>query len=70
MKKDLAIFNHSNVRIERSAEGNLVVRSRVIAEQLGKRHDNVIRDLEQILKTSDSSSLIISSFYEVEGLEM
>lgn len=67
MKKDLAIFNHSNVRIERSAEGNLVVRSRVIAEQLGKRHDNVIRDLEQILKTSESSSLIISSFYEVEG---
>ena len=67
MKKDLAIFNHSNVRIERSAEGNLVVRSRVIAEQLGKRHDNVIRDLEQILETSDVSSLIISSFYEVEG---
>lgn len=67
MKKDLAIFNHSNVRIERSAEWNLVVKSRVIAEQLGKRHDNVIRDLEQILETSDSSSLIISSFYEVEG---
>ena len=44
-----------------------VVSSRVIAEQLEKRHDNVVRDLEKILETSDVSSLIKSSTYEVPG---
>ncbi|MEE0138833.1 Rha family transcriptional regulator [Fusobacterium ulcerans] len=43
------------------------VSSRTIADGLGKRHDNVLRDLEQILETSNVSSLIISSFYEVKG---
>ena len=53
-------------RIE-NRDGKLVVSSRVIAEQLGKRHDHIIRDLEQILETPNLGSLIISSTYEVEG---
>ena len=66
-KKDLVLFNANDVRIERNEEGTLVVSSRIIAEQLGKRHDNVVRDLEQILENGDLMSLIISSTYEVSG---
>lgn len=47
--------------------GQNVVSSRTIAEQLGKRHDNVVRDLEKILETSNVSSLIIPSTYKVIG---
>lgn len=50
--------------------GTLVVSSRVIAKELGKRHDNIIRDLENILQnseTSNLSSLIIPSIYKVNG---
>ena len=56
-----------NVLIDRTKEGTPVVTSRVIAEQLGRRHDNVVRDLEQILETSDLRNLIIPSDYSVEG---
>ncbi len=55
------------IKIERNEKGILVVSSRVIAEQLGKRHDNVVRDLERILENSNVSSLIISSTYRVDG---
>lgn len=51
-------------------DGVLVVSSRVVAEELGKRHDNAIRDLESILsnsENSDLSSLIIPSEYAVKG---
>ena len=48
-------------------DGILVVSSRVIAEQLGKEHKNVLRDLDNILESSNVSSLIISSTYEVVG---
>ena len=48
-------------------DGILVVSSRVIAEQLGKRHADVISQLEQILENENIRSLIISSTYEVEG---
>lgn len=34
-----------------------VVSSRVLAEQLGKRHDNVIRDIEEILTDGNIRSL-------------
>lgn len=54
------------VKIE-NQNGKLVVSSRIIAEQLGKRHDNVVRDLEKILETSNVSSLIIPGTYTVEG---
>ena len=50
--------------------GTLVISSRLIANELNKRHDNVIRDLENILQnseTSNLSSLIIPSTYKVNG---
>lgn len=56
-----------NVLIDRTQEGTPVVTSRVIAEQLGKRHDHVIRDLEVILENPNLGSLIIPSDYSVEG---
>ena len=57
-----------SVAIENRSDLGLVVSSRVIAEQLDKRHSNVIRDLEAIVsENSNLSSLIISSSYEVEG---
>lgn len=59
-------MNELTVKIE-NVKGQLVVSSRVIAEQLGKEHYNVIRDLEKILETSNVRSLIISSTYEVSG---
>lgn len=60
------IMNNIVVKIE-NKEGQLVVSSRVIAEQLGKRHDNVMRDLDKILENSNLSSLIIPSTYSVQG---
>lgn len=47
--------------------GELVVSSRVIAEQFNKQHSHVLASLEQILENPNFDSLIISSFYEVEG---
>lgn len=47
--------------------GKLVVSSRVIAEKLGKRHSNIIRDLENIINDSTNSnvsSLIIFNYYK------
>ncbi|MBA8776905.1 phage antirepressor KilAC domain-containing protein [Staphylococcus schleiferi subsp. coagulans] len=55
------------IKIENNSEIGAVVSSRVVAEELGKRHDNVVRDLEQILENSNVSSLIIPSTYKVEG---
>ena len=47
-----------------NVNGQNVVNSRTIAEQLGKEHRNVLRDLEKILTSSNVSSLIILSNYE------
>nr|DAW77527.1 MAG TPA: regulatory protein [Caudoviricetes sp.] len=50
--------------------GTLVISSRIIAKELSKRHDHVIRDLENILKNSETpnlGSLIIPSIYKVSG---
>lgn len=47
--------------------GTLVISSRIIANELGKLHKNIIRDIEKILKNSTDSnlsSLIISSIYK------
>ncbi|ADO82812.1 Rha family transcriptional regulator [Ilyobacter polytropus] len=52
------------IKIENNKDYGLVVSSRVVAEQLGKRHDNVMRDLEGILTTSDLRGLIIHSEYK------
>lgn len=38
-------------------EGRVVISSRVIAKLLGKRHDNVKRDLENILSKEGYSNL-------------
>ena len=62
--------NLINVQIEERDGLGLVVSSRVIAQGLGKRHDHVIRDLENILQNSETpnlGSLLISSSYKVEG---
>ncbi len=65
------------IAIQENSQYGLVVSSRTIAEQLGKRHDHVIRDLKQILENpnvgslnsenSNLSSLIIPSTYKAEG---
>ena len=47
-----------------NVNGQNVVSSRTIAEQLGKEHKNVLRDLEKILTSSNVSWLIILSNYE------
>jgi Rha family phage regulatory protein len=46
-------------------DGKLVVSSRVIARELGKRHDAVLRDIENILKkgTPQICGLFIKSEY-------
>lgn len=54
------------VKIE-NKDGILVVSSRVIAEQLGKRHSDVLSQLESLLENENTRSLIISSAYRVEG---
>lgn len=40
-----------------------VVSSRVLVEQLGKRHDNVIRDIEEIIKNSTTKISILLNEY-------
>lgn len=58
-----------NVQIK-TKKGINVVSSRVIAQQLGKRHDNAKRDLENILKSHSSylSDDIMLSQYENRGV--
>ena len=61
------------VKVERNENYGLVVSSRVIANGLGKRHKNVIRDIEKILETpvnsesSNLSSLIFPNEYRVSN---
>ncbi len=52
------------IQIENDSELGAVVSSRVIAQELGKAHKNVIRDLEKILLGSNVSSVIIHSEYK------
>ena len=57
-----------NVHIENNQDYGLVVSSRVVAQGLGKQHNNVLRDLDNlVLENSNLSSLCISSTYRVEG---
>ena len=51
-----------NLGIE-NKDGILVVSSRIVAEGLSKRHDNVLRDLDNILTHSEMSALILPSNY-------
>lgn len=57
-------MNELTVKIE-NVNGQLVVSSRVIAEQLGKQHKHVLESIENIIKNSsaDISALFIKSEY-------
>ncbi len=55
-----------SIAIEQNSKYGLVVGSRVIAKELGKQHKNVIRDLEQILNSSNLSHLIFESSYKAK----
>ena len=58
------------IKIENNKNHGLVVSSRVVAEQLGRRHDHVMRDLENILTTPDLGALIIQSEYKAGNGQM
>lgn len=61
-----------NVLIEQNSQYGLVVSSRVIAKELGKRHDAVLRDLENILKNSTPQicGLFVKSEYKASNGKM
>ena len=61
-----------NVLIEQNSQYGLVVSSRVIAKELGKRHDAVLRDLENILKnnTPQICGLFVKSEYKASNGKM
>lgn len=61
-----------NVLIEQNSQYGLVVSSRIIAKELGKRHDAVLRDLENILKnnTPQICGLFIKSEYKASNGKM
>ncbi|AYV94708.1 Rha family transcriptional regulator [Fusobacterium necrophorum] len=42
-----------------------VVNSRIVAKELGKEHNRVLKDIDKILEKSDLTSLIIPSTYRV-----
>lgn len=52
------------ITIQENCKYGLVVSSRIVAKELGKKHKNVIRGLEQILIGSNLSRLIIPSNYK------
>ena len=56
-------MNLLEVKIEKNPEYGLVVSSRVIANELGKRHADVLESLDKILTNGDFRSLLISSSY-------
>lgn len=58
-----------NIEIKNTEEYGAVVSSRVIAKELGKRPSDVLRDIENILKSenADLRSLIIPTTYKVLG---
>lgn len=53
----------TEVKIEKNPNYGLVVSSRVIANELGKRHADVLESLDKILTNGDFRSLLISSSY-------
>ncbi|MCG1679502.1 phage regulatory protein/antirepressor Ant [Staphylococcus epidermidis] len=52
------------IQIENNSEVGAVVSSRVIAQELEKKHAHVIRDLEKILLSPNVGSVIIPSEYK------
>lgn len=55
------------VQVSNNEKYGLVTTSRIVADGLGKRHSNIIRDLDKILENSNVSSLIIPTTYKVKG---
>lgn len=55
------------VTVQNNKEYGLVTTSRIVADGLGKRHSNIIRDLDKISENSNVSSLIIPTTYKVKG---
>ena len=61
------------IKIENNSKYGLVVSSRIIAERLGKRHTDVIRDLDNIydknenLENADLRYALIPTVYTVQG---
>jgi Rha family phage regulatory protein len=55
------------VKIEEKETIGFVVSSRTVAEQLGKRHADVLESVGNILENGDFRSLIIPSTYKVSG---
>lgn len=56
-------MNLLEVKIEQNQDYGLVVSSRVIANELGKRHSDVLESLDRILTNGNFRSLLISSNY-------
>lgn len=60
----------NNIIIIQSQNGNLVVSSREVAENFEKRHDNVVRDIEELIKNMGSPQnwghLFIGTNYQHE----
>ncbi len=52
------------IKIENNSELGLVLRSRIVAEELDRRHSHVIRDLEKILLDPNVGSVIFESKYK------
>ncbi|WP_414738699.1 phage antirepressor KilAC domain-containing protein [Macrococcoides caseolyticum] len=52
------------IKIENNSELGPVVSSRIVAEELDRRHSHVIRDLEKILLDPNVGSVIIESKYK------
>lgn len=58
---------NSLVQVKNDKNYGLITTSRIVADGLGKRHSNIIRDLDRILENSNVSSLIIPTTYKVKG---
>ncbi|MEB5783598.1 phage antirepressor KilAC domain-containing protein [Staphylococcus pseudoxylosus] len=56
--------NLLTIKIENNSEFGPVVSSRTVAEELGKRHSDVIMSINNILTNDDFRSLIISDKYK------
>ena len=56
-----------NVLIEQNSQYGLVVSSRIIANELGKRHGDILETITNILENGDFRSLIIPNFYKVSN---
>lgn len=57
----------TEVKIEQNQNYGLVVSSRVIANELGKRHADVLESFDRILDNGDFRFLCIPSTYKVDG---